>query len=175
MKILVAEDERLIARQYEIALADRNHEVTITFDGQECLDAYYHEMDRIKENSLEYRSLASPFDAVILDYRMPKKDGMEAAKEILAVQPKQRILFASAYVAETLVDSVKNLQQIVELVQKPFEMDAFISLIEDTEIWMGLEKLNANVNQIKDMNPSHREIADILAGLKKLQKGRALA
>nr|MDQ3852017.1 hypothetical protein [Thermoproteota archaeon] len=28
-----------------------------------------------------------PFDAVVLDYRMPKKDGLEVAKEILALNP----------------------------------------------------------------------------------------
>ena len=40
---------------------------------------------------------------------------MEVAKEILAINPHQRIIFASAYVWETLIDSVKELKQIVEL------------------------------------------------------------
>lgn len=170
LKILVAEDEASIASQYELALTERNHNVTLTYDGDQCLEAYYHEMDH--QLSGDASPLTPPFDAVILDYRMPRKDGMEVAREILAVQPKQRILFASAYVVETLVESVKNLQQVVELIQKPFELDAFIGLVEDTEIWKGLEKLNANVKEIKDMNPSHREISDLLDGLKRLQKGR---
>ena len=42
--------------------------------------------------------LPPPFDAVILDYRMPRKDGLEVAKEILELNPRQRIIFASAYV-----------------------------------------------------------------------------
>jgi CheY-like chemotaxis protein len=49
---------------------------------------------------------------------MPKKDGLEAAKEILELNPRQRIIFASAYVKETLEDSVKQLKQVVELMQK---------------------------------------------------------
>jgi len=106
---------------------------------------------------------------------MPKKDGMEVAKEILAIEPKQRILFASAYVVETLVDSVKSLQQVVELIQKPFELDPFLDLIEDKGIFADLEKLNVNVKGIKDLNPTHQQIRDLLEGLKKLQKGRAIS
>ena len=52
---------------------------------------------------------------------MPKINGMEVAKEILAVNPHQRIIFASAYVKETLVDSIQQLNQIVELLQKPLD------------------------------------------------------
>jgi DNA-binding NarL/FixJ family response regulator len=32
---------------------------------------------------------------VILDYKMPKINGMEVAKEILAINPHQRIIFSS--------------------------------------------------------------------------------
>jgi CheY-like chemotaxis protein len=41
-------------------------------------------------------------DAVDLDHKMPKKDGMDVAKEILAVNPYQRIIFASAHTMEFL-------------------------------------------------------------------------
>jgi CheY-like chemotaxis protein len=50
---------------------------------------------------------------------MPGMNSMNVAKEILAVNPHQRIIFASAYVKETLQESVKQLKQIVELMQKP--------------------------------------------------------
>lgn len=59
------------------------------------------------------------FDAVDLDYKMPKKDGMDVAKEILALNPYQRIIFAFAYFMEFLGDLVKQLKQVVELMQKP--------------------------------------------------------
>jgi CheY-like chemotaxis protein len=45
-------------------------------------------------------------DAVDLDHKMPKKDGMDVAKEILAVNPYQRIIFASAHTMEFLGDMV---------------------------------------------------------------------
>jgi DNA-binding response OmpR family regulator len=177
MKLLVAEDERNIAMQYEAVLTGKKHEVMVTYDGEQCLKAYYEELDRLElGNGKPSKSRQkTPFDAVILDYRMPNKDGMEVAREILAIQPKQRILFASAYVVDTLVESVKNLQQIVELLQKPFDLNELVDLLEDREIWEGLKKLNVKVKDLKDLDPSHHEIRDLLQGLRKLQKGRAWA
>ena len=176
MKILVAEDEANIATQYRAVLEEKKHSVHITYDGEECLQAYYDELDKVVHEKPEWRTRRRPpFDAVVLDYRMPKKDGMEVAREILAIEPKQRILFASAYVVDTLVESVKNLQQVVELLQKPFDLYEFVELVEDKHIGKGLEKLNVKVKEVKDLNPSHNEIRDLLEGLRKLQKGRAWA
>jgi response regulator RpfG family c-di-GMP phosphodiesterase len=101
---------------------------------------------------------------------MPKKDGMEVAREILAIMPKQRIIFISAYVMQTLEESVKTLRQIVELIQKPVELDTIINRVEDTEIWSGLQKLNVNVKEVKRMNLNHSELTDLYNGLKKLQR-----
>jgi CheY-like chemotaxis protein len=84
------------------------HAVTAA-NGEECLDVCMAELQK----------QAKSFDAVVLDL-CPKMVGMEPAKSILATNPSQRIIFASAYVNETLVDSVKQLKQIVELLQKPF-------------------------------------------------------
>jgi len=125
MKILIAEDELDIAMQYKIILEARNHSVVITGDGEECLKVYY---DALKSS----KSSENPvFDVVLLDYRMPKRDGIEVAKEILSLNPKQRIIFASAYVKGTLVDSMKQLQHVVELIHKPFTLDVLVNVIEN--------------------------------------------
>lgn len=164
MKILVAEDEPDIAMQYKIVLEEKHHEVVITENGEACLKAYREEIKRnLKPNE-------PPFDAVILDYRIPKKDGMEVAKEILAVNPRQRIIFASAYIKDTLVHSIKQLKQVVELMQKPFELDALVGTIEDKEMYSKLEQLNVKVQQIKDLDPTHEQIRDLMEGLRKVQK-----
>ena len=116
-----------------------------------------------------------PFDALVLDHRMPKKDGLEVAKEILALNPTQRIIFASAYVKETLKESVKELRQVVELVQKPFLPEALVDVIEDTEAYPELKKLFANVKKMSEIdleNPRPDQIREIFEGLKKIQKGR---
>ena len=116
--------------------------------------------------------LPPPFDAVILDYRMPKKDGLEAAKEILELDPRQRIVFASAYVKETLDDSVKQLKQVVELMQKPFEADTLADTIEDKAAYEVLKTLIVNIKEFDLENPTKEQISRLFEGLRKIQKGR---
>ena len=74
-----------------------------------ALKKIYHEVSqRVRSRTYLTVNIQQPFDAVMLDYRMPKINGIEVAKEILAVNPHQRIIFASAYVKETLTDSIKE-------------------------------------------------------------------
>ena len=169
MKILIAEDEPDLLNQYKVILEEANHQVTISEDGDIAVSLYSEAFDKL---SPEDAATQMPFDAVILDYQMPNKNGLDVAKEILAMCPKQRIIFASAYVQETLADSITNLKQIVELLQKPFGLQALIDTVEDKEIYQDLEKLNVDIKNLKELNPSHAQIRDYLEALQKLQKGR---
>jgi CheY-like chemotaxis protein len=177
MKILIAEDEKDIALVYETALQTRKHEVVITFNGEDCLKTYHDKFYDMKFPTLRLPCVYSlnilPFDVLLLDYKLPDMNGMEVAKEILAVNPHQRIIFASAYVEETLQDSVKELHQIVELMQKPFDIDKLIETIEDEEVYNELKRLNVDIDVIKAANPTHEQIIDLLERLRKIGKMRA--
>ncbi len=172
MKILIAEDEADLLSQYKEILEKNNHEVITTTNGEECLLAYRKAYEKWFKEKDDDSSPDSPFDALILDYQMPKKNGLEAAKEIISIVPKQRIIFASAYVENTLRESIKNLKKIVELMQKPFELKALVDTIEDKEIYYELEKLNVNIQNLKELDPTHAQVRDYLDALKKIQKGR---
>ena len=176
MKILIAEDEEDIALVYEKALETRKHEIAITFSGEECLKAYHDKVYYMKFQTLPspscYNTNTSPFDVLLLDYKLPDINGMEVAKEILAVNPHQRIIFVSAYVKETLQDSVKQLHQIVELMQKPFAINELIDTIEDKDAYNQLKKLNVDIDVIKAANPTHEQILDLLERLRKIGKMR---
>jgi CheY-like chemotaxis protein len=174
LKILIAEDEPGIALTYKISFEDRNHDVIVAGDGEECVKQYTSALDDFSKNGESSQWRKTPFDVVILDYKMPRKDGMQAAREILAASPKQRIIFASAYVLDTLERAVKDLDRVVEMVQKPFDIDDLISIVEDEEIWKGLQDLNANIKELKKMGLSHDVLVDLLQGLKKIQKDKAL-
>jgi len=169
MNVLVAEDEKDISTLYKVALEERGHRVTITNNGSECLRVYNKELQDIPLNTDPSKHI-QPFDAVVLDYKMPKINGMQVAKEILAVNPHQRIIFASAYVKETLMDSLQQLNQIVELLQKPFGPDVLADTIEDKEIYLELKKLDVNIDDIKAAGLRHEQLRDILDILKKRQK-----
>jgi len=160
VKVLVAEDEAVILMQYRMALEGRGHQVVGARDGEECLKLY--------EAESHGPSGECPFDAVLLDYRMPKMDGMEVAKRILASSPSQRIIIASAFTKEALVESVKQLKQVVELLQKPFDLDVLGDVLEDKEIFSQLEMLNVKVAEVKGMNPTHEQIRDLLEGLNRI-------
>src|SRR5919199_6451564 len=143
MKILLAEDNQEISTLYNIMLRPRGHRVTVTNNGEECLQVYYGELQNVTLSTNPSDHI-QPFDAVILDYKMPKINGIEVAKEILAVNPHQRIIFASAYVKETLLDTIKSLKQITEVVQKPFGVNILIDTVEDKETYSELQKLNVD-------------------------------
>jgi two-component system, chemotaxis family, chemotaxis protein CheY len=170
MKILVAEDETSISAVYRLALEDRGHQIIITNDGQECVNAYEDELKKLPDKSDAYLAVHPPFDAVILDYRMPRMDGMDAAKLILSKNSHQRIIFASAYVLSTLQESVKNLHAIVELLQKPFELSVLVDTVEDKEIFEALKKINVDIQAVQNWNPNHEQLRDLLQALKKLHK-----
>lgn len=172
MKILIAEDESDLLLQYKEFLEQNNHVPITTKDGEDCLSMFYKELKKWEANKNNELNTEAPFDVVILDYQMPKKNGLEVAKEILSLVPKQRIIFASAYVEETLKDSIKNLKQIVELLQKPFELKVLLDTIEDKEIYQELEELNVDIRNLKELEPTHAQIRDYLEALTKIQKGR---
>jgi DNA-binding NtrC family response regulator len=101
----------------------------------------------------------------------------------LTLNPDQRIIFASAYVKETLENSVKELKRVVELLQKPFEIQAFIDTIEDKQVYEELKKIMINVRAIDDNNPSSEQdsidsatsrerMRDLFECLRKIQKNR---
>jgi CheY-like chemotaxis protein len=179
LNILIAEDELDIAALYKTVLEKRNHKTTITTNGEDCLKAYHEVYQRNRFNSGQQLSLQSGptdrsrnqlFDVVVLDCKMPQMNGIEVAKEILAVNPHQRIIFASAYIKDTVIDSIKNLKRsMMESVQKPFEIKRLVDLIEDKLMYQELIRLNIDVDIIRAIKPTHEEISDLLVRLKSVQ------
>lgn len=157
MKILIADDDQDTALSYRRVLERRGHQVLVTNTGEECLIAYHEEFKKItsERDATEH---IQPYDAVVIDYKMPQIDGIQVAKEILAVNQHQRIIFASAYVKETLLDSVKQLSQSVELLQKPFGQDTLVYTIEKKEIYSELQRLV--YLQIVDLLEVYRKLGE---------------
>lgn len=173
MKVLIAEDDPYAASLYEVALSDRGHDVMLTRDGEECIERYVEALSETLDNNSNGASV-SPFNAIVLDYRMPRKNGLDVAKEILSINPNERIIFASAHVIDTLSQSISELGKVVELLQKPFEMDPFVDLLEDLTITKGLEELNVDVKSIKELKPTREQLRDLLEGLRRIEKGRVI-
>ena len=182
LSILIAEDEPDIAILYKTVLEKRNHIATITTNGEDCLKAY-HEVSQSNRFATDQSSVRPgqmnlsenhPFDVVVLDCKMPHINGIEVAKEILAVNPHQRIIFASAYIKDTVIDSIKNLKHVMmESVQKPFQMKRLIDLIEDKMVYQELKRLNVDIDIIKAVNPTHEQVSDLLERLQNIRNTKS--
>jgi len=120
LKILVAEDEPEILRIYKLLLGEKGYQVIATEDGKECLDAYKTELNKTINGNI-------PFNLVILDYRMPEKNGIEVAKEILTLCPAQELLMVTAYKGQLELHD-KNLQKM-QIMEKPFDVDELLVTI----------------------------------------------
>lgn len=151
MRLLIADDEPLILKLYSTWL--KNKEVITVEDGQKCIDIYKKES--------EHNQSKNYFDVVILDQKMPNKTGLQAATEILQINPNQRIIFASGYVEKTLMDALTKLNRAIEVIEKPFSLEKLDKMINDTIIFEKLEKININ-QQEKEVSDKLNEIMEVL-------------
>lgn len=168
MKILIAEADRDTALAYRTALERRYHQVSTTDNGEDCLRIYRVEFNKATSTTDPTEHI-QPFDAVVLDYEMPKINGTEVAKQILKVNPRQRIILATYVKEEVSIESLNQLKQVVELLQKPLGEDSLMDTIEDKEIYSELQKLDMKTQDIKAANFRHEQLKQLIEILRKLQ------
>jgi CheY-like chemotaxis protein len=169
LEILVAEDHPDTARVYRMTLEDRGHWVTIATNGEDCLKIYHEVYQKVilRSNPKEH---IQPFDVVVLDYKMPKINGIEVAKEILTVNSRQRIVLASAYLQDTLIKSLQQLKQIVEVLNKPFSQQELLGTVENAEIYSELKELDVDVETLKGANLTNEQLRVLIPSLIKERK-----
>lgn len=129
MKILVAEDSPSVALVYKKALEKRGHTVIITENGLKCLYQYTDDF-KVRGDDKKKTSL---YDLVILDHKMPRMEGTDVAKEIIEMNPKQRILFVTGHVKD-MMKGVRKIGEKIELMQKPFPVNAMIRQVESINL-----------------------------------------
>jgi len=153
MRILIADDEPDILALYKTFLEAKGKEITSATDGRKCVDVYKRKND---SNDLE-----SYFDIVILDQKMPFMTGLQAAVEILNINPRQKIIFASGYLEKTLLDALTKLDRAIPVIEKPFSLDVLEHMINNTEIFEKLDKISINQEE-KDTKQKLSEIMTVL-------------
>jgi CheY-like chemotaxis protein len=113
--VLVVDDEDMIRRLAVMALQSRGYRVLEAADGQQAVDVYAREGDRI--------------DLIVLDLTMPILSGHEAFRHLLRLNPRVRVLFASGYSAEQLSDLEKEL--MAGFLSKPYRPHELIEAVEE--------------------------------------------
>jgi len=152
MRVLIADDEIEILGLYKAFLEGKGREVITATDGRKCIDAY---------RRFNQKESADYFDVVILDQKMPFMTGLQAAVEILEINPHQKIIFASGYLEKTLLEVLTKLDKAIAVIEKPFSLDVLDYMINNSEIFERLEKININ-QQERDVNEKMTEIMTVL-------------
>ncbi|MDF2941702.1 MAG: two-component system response regulator [Herbinix sp.] len=106
MKILIADDEKNMRWILGKNLIEENFTVIEASDGEEAFNMFLDEEP----------------DMVILDYRMPKLDGMEVLKRIKTINSKLPVIMITAHGStDAAVEAMKL--GAVDYVSKPFDID----------------------------------------------------
>jgi DNA-binding response OmpR family regulator len=109
MRILVVEDSRRLANIIKRGLVEEGYTVDNAYDGEEA----------------QYMAETTPFDLIILDVMLPKKDGLAVCRELRDKKVSMPILMLTA--KDSVEDKVAGLDSGADDYQvKPF---AFIELL----------------------------------------------
>ena len=112
--LLIVEDETIMRESLKDWLRDEGYEVETAAEGEEALQ-------RIGKRE---------FGVVILDLRLPGRDGLEVLREATAQNPKLKGIIITAYPSvETAVEAMK--MGAVDYMVKPFTPDALEKAIQE--------------------------------------------
>lgn len=132
MKILVIEDEKLLADSIDALLSKKGFEVEVAYDG---------------ETGAEYAELGI-YDLLILDVMMPKLNGYEVAKKVRARKCGTPILMLTA--KSGLEDRIAGLNAGADYyLAKPFDTRELLACINAL-----LRRQGAQVNEVVYGNTS---------------------
>jgi DNA-binding response OmpR family regulator len=113
-RILVIDDEAPILEAIKTIFEDMGYEVT------GLSDALRGEREAIEND----------YDLILLDIRMPEKNGAEVTESILKERPKARILIITGYPTDPLATRALS-AGARGLVKKPFEIAKILDFLKD--------------------------------------------
>lgn len=112
MQLLIVEDEKRVASFLERGLRAEGYLLTVAGDGEQAVDL----------------ATTVPFDLVILDLRLPKKDGLEALREIRKAKPALPVLILTA--RDDVPSKVEGLNAGADdYLTKPFAFEELVARI----------------------------------------------
>jgi DNA-binding response OmpR family regulator len=113
MKILIVEDEAGIVQFLKQGLEEEGYQVSAALDGLSGLELYKK----------------SIFDLVLLDWMLPKMNGLELCKAIRSKDKETPIIFLSA--KDTIQETIEGLKSGAnDYIKKPFSFDELLERIK---------------------------------------------
>ena len=113
VRVLVVDDDQGMAKTLGDILGASGYEVEIAFSGQEALE-------RVRRR---------PPDGILMDIRMPDRNGVEVFRQLKRLAPDSFVIFMTAYSASGLVEEAWT-EGAVEVLAKPLDLARTLRLIE---------------------------------------------
>lgn len=115
MRVLVCEDDDLVVKVVQIALQDKNVDLTVARDGQQAID-------RLEKGE--------EFDLILTDLHMPHKNGDDILKLVREDMKKSTpiVMFSSDGEEEVIKLALKL--GINDFIVKPITVDSFLKKIK---------------------------------------------
>jgi CheY-like chemotaxis protein len=115
-RVLVAEDSPVTQDLLKLILSQRGHEVDIADDGEQALAA-------LRKH---------PYDVALIDFRLPKLDGLQVAQQYRAGKSgnTQARLIAITADVEGLLTHKENCENFDQIIPKPLDIYEICNVIE---------------------------------------------
>lgn len=115
--VLIVDDEHIVRRSTEKILELLGYSVTTAEDGEQGV--------------VEFQRMHDDLDLVLLDMVMPKLNGLEAFREMQAIDPSVPVVLVSGFSLESDLEELKALG-ITGILKKPYNTDDLAAMIERT-------------------------------------------
>jgi DNA-binding response OmpR family regulator len=112
-KILVVDDERVFCELLKTLLKSHGHEILTAYGGREALDVF-------KQHRPQF---------TLLDLRMPEMDGLEALKQLRAIDPKATVMILTAWGTDEMEQQARKLGA-VDFLSKGLSLDTILTSLE---------------------------------------------
>lgn len=112
-KILICDDEEGIRESLKLILSDF-YNLILTSNSNQCLDC----LDNTPDINL-----------VMLDIKMPNKNGLETLRDIRSKHPEQKVIIVTGYQSVELLSEISKLGA-VGYITKPFESSEVLSKVK---------------------------------------------
>jgi len=110
--IMVCDDEEGIRESLKLIL-EKEYDVIFAESGEAAIK----------------KMKASPVGLVILDIKMPRKDGLETLRELKRINPAARVIIATGYKSTDVAEEASRLGA-TDYVVKPFDRENILKLAE---------------------------------------------